>query len=1606
MVRKIAKLALLEMTSSKDTSLDWQKAASALLVAIGSRLPDLMMDEAFLQLGGNAISVSAVVQTLSEFALAAASQFAPRVKGVLSRVLPRLGGVKDTQRQVYASAFKSWCWAISQYYEDFPSALPLDSDTIAFLHSAFELFLRSWVGSRELKVRVAVIEALGQMVPLISRMLLKTALPRFLPSILSMYRREKENPLPVTQSLHILLETALKPFAGVLLLDFQGVIVVVNTLLPMSNVQSKCRNSCDAGLVLKNLNEVLRCLLTIGTAFPDDFFTFLINRITSKEEAIRLGTMSVFKHLLPRLSGVWAERKSQLVDAVKVALHEQDLITCKALSELIIAMASTGWVEGSSGEVFVEFLVQQCAINDKEMDHYKVEEAAIKKAIGLQSSEAIKTELNLGVISPSDLHWMCDTALILLASTLPDIEPVLWPFLLRLLVPARYTWAVATVSKCISDISRQMLTNGRVIDVDYTSRPDIPKPEELLARLLVMLQNPVGKEKLADRILTVLFYLRTLYPKAVGLLWEDEIPKLKAYISDLDDLKADSWQQSTWDDMIIHLLAESLDVIRSTEWTISLGNAFAGQYDLYVGDQEHSALLHRCLGMLLQKVDDRSYIQEKISVMYKRADICDVTNRLGLAMGMGLVAAAHLDTVLEKLKKILESQNRNRFQRFLSIFTDQGNKPDVDDVYAALALMYGYAATYAPSTVIEARIHALVGTNMLAGLLDVRTAAAKQSVITAIDLLGQAVIRAGANGRCFILNKRDELLDYILKLMAGENSSIDDPELLETQILALNACITLVSVEPKLTVMTRNLVLEATLTFITLPTEPVSTINSLISKLTVLLRAIVVTSGEDGRSRADQLQHLLKSLDPYVSSSTIWQRSRACTAVLELLQEFQSHCSSGSCSFRCPGSCAHFRPMASRIQSSSGGALLLPSRESLNLGERLMVYIPRCADISSGIRKLSAQILDVFFSIALILPDPVGSTNPEYKQSSYAALSALEELIAVTNWDSVSENDDAVLFHIVEYVSNLLLAEELVAALRGCVGAICDKVRSSSLGAIRAVAQLLSKTGQELSDLDITRITQSLVSASGIVGDRIMRQEVLSALCCLAQHTHAHLVFSELLAAAEKDIMNKDVSRFRGGWPIQEAFIVIAQHELLASAFLDYVISVLNQAPLFKDSSESSDQLDLSLRILNQLPQAGLIALAAFFRKSVVGRRAIEHRYAGVLCALLLQFGSYHGISTFDMQPLRNSVKTFEDFCDCIGDKDMGKILAQDGEQLLAGEKWTAVVGQIANCVSAVRPKEVENICSLLLPVLKRTSSFQREVAVAVLSEYVHCCHRDSTLLNLLVVSLSSHIGDESPVVRRLCVKGLVEIPKEEMPNYSSQLLSVIIASIEDAEVVVALTAVQGLTMVLEAATEGTVSPFLLNLCVRLRSLQIHQNMSIRAAAFGALGHLTRFEEGSQHELFLEQVHACLPRLVFHMYDEALPVRQSCKATLKNILSLLDVEATCSLNAARTFISDRRLDYDEFLKDFTRHLSQRFLDRMGNYIASAIQGFDSPWPMIQANAAYFAACLLSQLVDQRLLTLYLPQIVSSLVRMASSSLSSTVRATSARSLSVLLNSIH
>ncbi|KAH7690563.1 Armadillo-like helical-containing protein [Dioscorea alata] len=1539
---RLAKMVTAEMVTSKEVNADWQRAGAGLLVAIGSHVPDQMMEEIFTHISGPNSALPLMVQILAEFALAEALQFTHRLKDVLLRVLPVLGTVKDTQRPVFANAFKCWCEAVRQCAVSSTCDPVLDNDVMSFLNSVFELLLRVWASSRDLKVRLSSTEALGQMVGLITRSQLKAALPRLIQTILGLYKKDQESVFIATCSMHNLLTACLLSEAGPPLLDFEDLNLILCTLLPVACINNYNDDHVDFSLGLKTYNEIQHCFLVIGSVYPGDLSSFLLNKLNSKDELVMVGGLSVIKHLLPRLLEAWHGKRGLLLEVVKSLLDEQNLGVRKALAELLVVMASHCYLSGPSTEVFVEYLVCHCAITEEEIKHLKTSKEIIWRGARFQPFQYKKLEVAMGPVSPEELRAICEKGLLLLAITIPEMEHILWPFLLKMIIPQEYTGAVATVCKCISELCRRRSSYSGSVFIEPNSSDGFPNPEELFARLVVLLHNPLAREQRASQILMVLCYLAPLFPKNLGIFWQDEVPKMRAYISDPEDLRQDCTYQDTWDDMIINqFLAESLDVVQDIEWIMALGNAFTRQYILYAADDEHSALLHRCLGMLLQKVDDRGYVHENIEWMYKHADISVPTNRLGLAKGMGLVAASHLDTVLEKLKSILDGVGHSRFRRFLSLFSSKAKIEDPDDIYAALALMYGYAARYAPSTVIEARINALVGTNMLSRLLHVQNPTAKQAVITAIDLLGNAVINATEMGVSFPLKRRDQLLDYVLTLM-GKDESNDffdsNLELLHTQSLALRACTTLVSIEPRLPMETRNHVMKATLSFFASPNDPSDIVDPLVDNLITLLCAILLTSGEDGRSKAEQLLHILRQVDIYVFSPVEHQRRRGCVAVYEMLLKFRMLCSGGYCGLGCHSNCPHDKQIDRSMQrniSNLPSAFVLPSRDSLSLGERIIAYIPRCADTNSDIRKVAIQ---------------------------------------------------------------------LVISLYSCKAALCDKVKQSADGAIQAVIEFITKRGSELNEADISRTTQSLLSAAMSVNDKHSRQEILNAISCLAENTSSHIVFREVLAAAGRDVVRKDISRMRGGWPIQDAFYVFSQHLVLSKSFLEYVVSVLDRMPVGKGDADKVENTSHFTEVTSEedILQAAVLALTAFFRGGgKTGKKAVEQSYSVVLSALILQLGSCHGLSGLDHQDNSRIILTaFQSFCDCVGDFEMGKILARDGDHN-ENDKWIFLIHEVASCTSMKRPKEVPHICMILSKALNRHQRYQREAAAAALSEFVHHSNGVSSLLEHMVEALCLHVTDESPTVRSLCLKGLVQIPACHMLDYIAQVLRIIVALLEDPDEAVQLTAVQCLLTVLESSPKDAVEPILVNLSVRLRNLQISMNGKMRSTAFAAYGALSNYG-GPQHQAFIEQVHSTFPRLILHLHDDDLSVRKACRNTLKQVAPLMEVDGLSLIFNRHFFNSDRRGDYEDFIRNLSRHLCQISSTRADVYLGATIQAFDAPWPSIQANAIYFACSMLPLLEDQRSVAPYFLQVFSILVGKMSRSLDLIVRATCSYGLGLLL----
>ncbi|KAJ6791581.1 protein SHOOT GRAVITROPISM 6 isoform X2 [Iris pallida] len=824
--------------------------------------------------------------------------------------------------------------------------------------------------------------------------------------------------------------------------------------------------------------------------------------------------------------------------------------------------------------------------------------------------------------------------------------------------------------------------------------------------------------------------------------------------------------------------------------------------------------------------------------------------------------------------------------------------------------------------------------------------------------------------------------------------------------LALSACTTLVSIEPRLPMETRNRVLKATLGFFALPNDPLDIVDPLIKNLITLLSVILLTSGEDGRSRSEQLLHILRQVDIYVSSPAEHQRRRGSVAVHEMLLKFRMLCSGGFCGRGCYTNCTHGMQIdrAQRNFSNLPSVYVLPSRELLSLGERIIAYLPRCADTSSEVRKVAVQVVGLYFSISLSLPRMVASSGDLDLELSYNALSSLEDVISILRRDE-SIDQSEVFNRVISYVCVLLTKDELVISLHTCTAAISDKIKQSADGAIQAVIEFITKRGNELTEIDVSRTTQSLLSATVFVTDKHSRQEILNAISCLAENTNTNIVFNEVLVTAGRDLVTKDVSRLRGGWPMQDAFIAFSQHVILSSLFLEHAVSVLNRTPVLKgdaERGENSHSLD-SIKDEDVL-EAAVLALTALFRGGgKTGKKAVEQNYSSVLSALTLQLGTCHGLAGLGQHGhLRTLLTAFQSFCDCVGDLEMGKILARDGEHN-DKEKWINIIQEVACCTSIKRPKEVSPICVILTEALKRQERFQREAAAAALSEFIrHSDGAAASLLEHMVEAMCLHVSDESATVRSLCLRGLVQIPEYHMPQYIAQVLGVIVALLEDCNESVQLTAVQCLLAVLKLSPKVAVEPVLINLAVRLRNLQVSMEVKMRSNAFAAYGALSSYGVDVQHQAFLEQVHATLPRLILHLYDDDLSVRQACRASFKQLAVMMEVDGLSALVNKQNFNSDRRSDYEDFIRDLTRQLGQHFTSRIDTYIASVMQAFDAPWAVIQANAIYLVSCMLSLLEDQRSLTPYFSQVVGMLVSKLSQSTDILVRATCSFALGLLL----
>ncbi|CAI5988013.1 unnamed protein product, partial [Closterium sp. NIES-64] len=376
----------------------------------------------------------------------------------------------------------------------------------------------------------------------------------------------------------------------------------------------------------------------------------------------------------------------------------------------------------------------------------------------------------------------------------------------------------------------------------------LPPLEELLPRLLVLL----GSDKtLTDsprrmRILQVLEFVRqSTLPSAFESLALD-IEHMTHLAERLGRKQSLERRRAVWQDATMKMLKRAIDAVNHADWTARVCDGFAAFYLWPCTDASQHILLHRCMGALVQRAADSVFIQRRVALMFDSAALSDPLDRHALAMGLGTVAAVHLDVVLATLEQVLDSYSVSNLQRYFvktlgnqsAIFIPKTSSASSasklalpplerlfkketatsaaadflrdplmhDDVCAALALTYRYTVAFSEASVVDSRIRTLLDANVLAQLAAMTSFPAKLAVDANVfaPLAAVAALPAKAAVVQSILTLASAALTAPPSALTTPPPPHSREEEVRLQMACVRACTALIQSHPQLTSAVRK----------------------------------------------------------------------------------------------------------------------------------------------------------------------------------------------------------------------------------------------------------------------------------------------------------------------------------------------------------------------------------------------------------------------------------------------------------------------------------------------------------------------------------------------------------------------------------------------------------------------------------------------------------------------------------------------------------------------------------------------------------------------------------------------------------------------------------
>ncbi|XP_039868821.1 maestro heat-like repeat-containing protein family member 1 isoform X1 [Simochromis diagramma] len=1515
-IKSIISLASDEMTRSKEVIPDWQQAASNILVAVGNKHINDIMEEILSKFQPGVLPHFFVVQTLANLSDSNVYGMVPFLNAILGTMLPMLSMAKqDNIKWVFSSALSHFSDSILEYLANLDKAPDpsVRKDTFSSdIYAAFEILFNNWLQSREPKLRLTVAEAVGSMCHLMASDKLEEQIPRLVPAILSLYKKNNEHYI-ISKSLCQVLDASVNMSSRVLEAQLEALLFALHQ-------QVSAPVDYSNPPTVKNHNEVLRCFSLIANSFPDRLVMFVLQKLENSNERSRMGSLAVLRHLINSSTSTMESKKLLILASIRQPMADHSNKVKKRVVQVISAMAHHGYLELEGGELLVRFIVQHCALPD-----------TYQRSQRPTDPEEVTNE---------SLRSMCDNTLHLLTTTVGRLADVLWPKLLFYLTPSQYSNATTPLCKSLIVLGNKKKNNQEPsFKIDFTREVNLPSPQTLMIRLLVNAAFPFNNRDHGAPSLSLLQILTiSIHPNAEAV-WDKEIAPL---LTVLEESAAESLDKKEWDKRLLELLSKTLTALDDDKWVCQLAAESTRYLPTYNNALEEKSFLYRCIGVTLQHCFNKDLVKKQLHEVLLAARHSDAVEREGVAMGVGLCANSHLEGTLAKLDEFGKSDAFKKSQSIFNLLKER-NDVEVEKVKSTLILCYGQVAANAPPEKILNRIDQDIlrciskhfNTKVLGIKVETKDLTMKLSLIQSVGLIARAISEC-VKKQGYVFSRKQELITVMLDFIKAEQA-----DALRTPVrqLVMSTCANLIPLDPPMSENENFDLLKVCINSVfCLPAEtntPEKTkeeepldpkqrkalYKDTLAALQELLKSVLAKD-----PTPDGLQNVFKHIESWLSSGQDHERERAITATAHILAYYLDN-------------------------------LTVKNMVSFhNLGALLGRLSPRCSDPVPAVRAAAVECIHTLLYIQLRYE----GFSLDYKDESVDSLLLLK--------DRLENPDHSVLYKtcsdLTKVMSKRLPQQQLTTLVFMLFEGLVDSQTNCCRASTVILNTLLKNRGGGLQDMVPEMLEVLHVRLQSVTEDQVRVAVGQTVLILASQH----------LQTVINTLVNQPLPY--DNW-ISEMWMALGADPIVANQIMEMVMEKLSIMAPYVDKKESLMRGGTTKVATNQ-PLAMTCGLKELLLNGQSQEPAVS-LFPRLFSCLTVRLGASVGVSAPKDSNSKHpaSIHVAGVAAEALRILLARAQLDEVMKKLDEDNAWDAVkeasthvkgVTLLARAMAKHAGPRLPAIVECLCPLLNNIYECQRITVTAFFSELLnHHVVTELMLVDVLMNNMMERISDPCCTVRMLSVRGLGNIAvgsPEKVNKYAKELLAAMSSGMEEKDdpgKLITLEAMSGLSKVLVHLDKKNVHLLAVYIFMKIKPFLESENDDIRCTSIHLMGNLSTF--GSGEQVFKDQIHNVLVSLLLHLVDPNPEVVKACKYAMRVCAPVVGSEQITAMFQNHLH-EDKSLHYGEFINDLTKYLIQDFPGMLNFYHISVIQFFKSNWPEVRAGAAMFIGFMLGNLQEE------------------------------------------